>query len=171
MKLSYKAIIPIVFISMLAFGCNTASQTQPTTAPTANTINPVSNSQLPAPVTPATQNPATAGTGQTSTAPASDSAEAQGAVDGEMNEPQVYAVNILSTGFVPTAITIDVNDYIQFVNQDTIVHTPISKDIGGFGPTAAVAIGKYYRYQFKTAGTFTITDAQNSKYSCIVTVK
>ena len=98
--------------------------------------------------------------------------QAESQANSEMaSQPEVVEVQMTASGFSPASITINKGDYIQFANVDSAPHWPISNDYSGFDAKASVASGKYYRFEFNNAGTFSYYDYLNSTEKGIVIVK
>jgi plastocyanin len=80
-------------------------------------------------------------------------------------------------GFVPSTITIQKGDYVQFTNSDSNLHWPASGPhpahtaLPGFDALKGITAGNYYRYQFTKVGTWYFHDHLNPSLKGSVVVK
>lgn len=91
--------------------------------------------------------------------------------------PEVLEIKMTADAFVPAQITINKGDYIQFTNTDSKAHWPASDPhpthtgLAGFDSLKGIETGKYFRYQFTNAGTFSFHDHLHPALKGTVTVK
>jgi len=78
----------------------------------------------------------------------------------------ILGITILSTGFVPSSITVNVGDVLYFVNNDNVPHTLVLEGLTNSGP---VPPGGEYAFYFtgKPSKNYSFTC---DRYSCTVTV-
>ncbi|MHB8870927.1 MAG: cupredoxin domain-containing protein [Candidatus Doudnabacteria bacterium] len=91
--------------------------------------------------------------------------------------PEVKEIKMTADGFVPSTITIQKGDYIQFTNSDSNAHWPASDPhpthtgLPGFDALKGITTGNYYRYQFTQTGTFGFHDHLHAALKGSVVVK
>jgi plastocyanin len=78
-------------------------------------------------------------------------------------------VQIKSTGFVPSAVTINQNDSVTWTNTDTKDHQVVAN--GGSFASAILKPGKTYTHAFRAGGTFRYHDGLHPTLKGTVTVR
>jgi plastocyanin len=78
-------------------------------------------------------------------------------------------VQIKSTGFVPTTVTINQNDSVTWTNTDTKDHQVVAN--GGSFASGILKPGKSYTHTFRSGGTFRYHDGLHPTLKGTVTVK
>ncbi len=162
-----KLLVAAALVALVAAGCNkTASQT-PTTD---NSQQQSGNSQGAA--QPKDQSTADGASANVTTPPVDTGVSADMTAT-----PEVVGINITSTGFSPSTVTIKKGDYVQFTNQDTAAHWPASNphpthtDYPGFDALKRLNTGDIYRFQFEKVGSWGFHDHLNPSTHGTVIVK
>ncbi|MEK7651987.1 MAG: cupredoxin domain-containing protein [Patescibacteria group bacterium] len=162
-----KIYIALVAIALLAAGCNAKVQKNEDTNTTEQTNQQEANKAESKEVAKAetTQD-------QTSQPHFSDGSDIEA-----VPTPEVKEIKITANGFVPSSITIQKGDYVQFTNTDSNPHWPASGPhpvhtaLPGFDALKGITTGNYYRYQFTQVGTWSFHDHLNPSLKGTVTVK
>jgi plastocyanin len=97
--------------------------------------------------------------------------------DGAMMEGKEVIVNMTSSGFSPSTMTVKVGYTVKFVNTDTKNHWPASavhpthQVLPGFDSLGAVKPGESYSYTFEKAGQWGMHDHMNPSNTGKITVE
>jgi len=78
-------------------------------------------------------------------------------------------VQIKSTGFVPSAVTVNQNDSVTWTNTDTKDHQVVAN--GGSFASAILKPGKTYTHAFRAGGTFRYHDGLHPTLKGTITVR
>jgi len=83
---------------------------------------------------------------------------------------QAANVTITAAGFVPSAMTIDQNEIVTWLNADTGDHQLTSDKKAGVS-SPVLHTGQTYSFTFAKDGRYTVKDANNKAFKLVVTVK
>lgn len=163
-----KLAITFAALALLAAGCNAKVQNNEESSNTEQTQN-TENKQAESIEVSEANTPATT---QPSGTRFSDGSDVEA-----VPTPEVLEIKMTADAFVPAQITINKGDYIQFTNTDSKAHWPASDPhpthtgLAGFDSLKGIETGKYFRYQFTNAGTFSFHDHLHPALKGTVTVK
>lgn len=163
-----KIYIAFAALALLAAGCNAKVQKNEDTNTTEQTEN-TQNQQV--------ENTEVADAKKVAPDQSSQPYFSDGSDVEAVPTPEVVEIKITADGFVPSTINIQKGDYVQFTNTDSNAHWPASDPhpvhtgLPGFDSLKGIETGKYFRYQFTTAGTFTFHDHLHPALKGTVVVK
>ncbi len=97
---------------------------------------------------------------------------------GPADEPaaKTYEIQMTSSGFVPSTLTIKQGDTVKFINTDTSAHWPASAphpthtDYPAFDPKKAIAAGDSWSFTFDLVGAWKFHDHLNPSSFGTITV-
>jgi plastocyanin len=160
-KGNLKTAIFVGTVLLMAAGCNKAAQNNSDNSAQNQVTQNIQSTPAPTPTpTPSMQVPKEGGTLE-------GDLHFSGENDAIDKSPEVVEVDITSSGFSPSSITVHAGDYVQFVNKDSAPHWPASNphpthtDLPGFDAKKALATGGTYRFQFVKVGTWGYHDHMN----------